>query len=109
MTKRQRLFSVAIAVTRLNPEFDQEVSDANHLFIFRRRAALCERMTPLRPDAKGGPIEFRVGSVAVVAPDLSEALKQGAMNLALVEIRLVSVVLRLTVGWWRDDCPRSVQ
>jgi len=77
MKKRQRLFSVAIAATRLNPEFDQEVSDANDLFIFRRRETQCERTKPAT-NAKSGPIEFRVGSVAVVAHDLSEALKQGA-------------------------------
>jgi hypothetical protein len=75
MKKRQRLFSVAIAATRLNPEFDQEVSEANDLFIFRRRDAPSERTAA---NGKSGPMDFTVGSVAVVAHDLSEALQQGA-------------------------------
>src|ERR1043165_4817081 len=72
MKKRQRLFSAA---TRLNPKFDQEVSDATDLFIFRRCEEPCERTAAT---AKSGPINFSVGSVAVVAHDVSEALEQGA-------------------------------
>jgi len=68
MEKRLRLFAVALGATRLNSNF-KESRRNDGTFIFRRRSRASS--------STGGPINFQLAAIAVVAHSEHEAQDQG--------------------------------
>lgn len=89
MEGRDRLFALAIGATRLNPDFEQECLEGGNTLIFRRTKKLPTPADGMPPAP--GPIQFRVGAIAIVANNEKEARRQA--------LRVAREIFPQSDGW----------